>query len=277
MGESRLRIGVVAPASRIEPTISQEVKALARERYGARAPELLVHPQCHESCGHFAGDDRTRADAFVAFANDPEIDAIWFARGGYGSCRFADAVMPQLGEAAAAKTYLGYSDIGSLLAALYACGIGRPVHGPMLGDVSREGGAEAVARSLAYLVDEDLSGLEPHVRGDKPVVAFNITILSQLLGTPLQPDLTDHVIMLEDVSEYLYRIDRALFHITSNPAVRKSAGLRLGRCSDVPENDPDFGQDEEQIVRYWCERSGIPYLGRADIGHDSDNKIVPFG
>ena len=115
------------------------------------------------------------------------------------------------------------------------------------------------------------------MQGDKPVVAFNITILSQLLGTPLQPDLTGHVIMLEDVSEYLYRIDRALFHITSNPAVRKAAGIRLGRCSDIPDNDPDFGQDEEQIVRYWCDRSGIAYLGRADIGHDAENKIVPFG
>ena len=55
------------------------------------------------------------------------------------------------------------------------------------------------------------------------------------------------------------------------------AGIRLGRCSDVPENDPDFGRTEEEIARYWCERSGIPYLGRADIGHDVDNKVVPFG
>ena len=107
--------------------------------------------------------------------------------------------------------------------------------------------------------------------------AFNLTVLSQLLGTPLQPDLTGHVLMLEEVWEYMYRIDRSLFHVTSNPAIRQVAGLRLGRCTEVPDNDPDFGQTEEEVVRYWCDRSGIPFLGRADIGHDVDNKVVPFG
>ena len=47
--------------------------------------------------------------------------------------------------------------------------------------------------------------------------------------------------------------------------------------TDVTPNDPDFGQTPEEIVRFWCERSGIPYLGPADIGHDGDNKVVPFG
>jgi muramoyltetrapeptide carboxypeptidase len=75
----------------------------------------------------------------------------------------------------------------------------------------------------------------------------------------------------------MYRIDRSLFHITSNPGIRKAAGIWLGRCSAIPPNDPDFGQTEEEVARHWCERSGIPYLGRADIGHDVDNKVVPFG
>jgi muramoyltetrapeptide carboxypeptidase len=100
---------------------------------------------------------------------------------------------------------------------------------------------------------------------------------SQLLGTRLQPDLTDHVLMIEDVSEYMYRTDRSMFHITSNPGVRRVRGIRLGRCTDVPQNERDFGESEEEVVRHWCERSGIPYLGRADIGHDAANKVVPFG
>ena len=98
-----------------------------------------------------------------------------------------------------------------------------------------------------------------------------------MLGTPLEPDLAGHVLMLEEVSEYSYRTDRAMFHITSNPSVRRVAGIRLGRCSLVPENDPDFGESEEQIVRHWCERAGIAWLGAADIGHDSRNRVVPFG
>ena len=104
-----------------------------------------------------------------------------------------------------------------------------------------------------------------------------MTVLSQLLGTPLQPDLAGHVLMLEEVEEAMYRIDRSLFHITSNTDIRRVSGLMLGRCSAITPNDPEFGMNEEEIARYWCRRSGIPWLGRADIGHDANNKIVPFG
>jgi muramoyltetrapeptide carboxypeptidase len=83
--------------------------------------------------------------------------------------------------------------------------------------------------------------------------------------------------MLEEVSEHLYRIDRALCQVTANPGIRKAAGLRLGRVSAIPPNDPDFAQSPEEIIRHWCTTSGIPFLGPADIGHDIDNKVVPFG
>ena len=69
----------------------------------------------------------------------------------------------------------------------------------------------------------------------------------------------------------------SLFHVTSHPGIRAVAGLQLGRCSDVPDNDPDFVLNEEEVARHWCAKAGIAWLGRADIGHDADNKVVPFG
>ena len=138
-------------------------------------------------------------------------------------------------------------------------------------------GEAAVARALAYLVERAPDALEAGLAPEVRTVAFNINILSHLLGTPLEPDLAGHVLLLEEVSEYVYQIDRSLFHITSSPAIRRAAGIRLGRCGAIPPNDPDFGQDEEQVTRHWCQKSGIPYLGRADIGHDNNNKVVPFG
>jgi muramoyltetrapeptide carboxypeptidase len=102
-------------------------------------------------------------------------------------------------------------------------------------------------------------------------------VLGTIVGTPLMPDLSGHVLLLEEVAEYAYRTDRALFHLTAQPAIRRIAGLRLGRVSEVPPNDPDFGLDAEAIARFWCDRAGIEWLGRADIGHDADNRIVPFG
>ena len=99
--------------------------------------------------------------------------------------------------------------------------------------------------------------------------------LAMLCGTELMPDLTGHVVMVEEVSEHLYAIDRLFFHVTQQ--LRDIAGIRLGRMSDIPENDRPFGAGVEEIARYWCERAGIAYLGTADIGHDPANRIVPFG
>ncbi len=272
-----MKIGVVAPGSRIEPAVAERVAALAARLYPDRAPELRFHPQCFLSAGHFAGDDAARAAAFLEVANDESLDALWFARGGYGSCRLAERVLAGLTDGARRKLYLGYSDAGALLAPLYQAGFRRLAHGPMPADINRPGGDAAVARALAFLVDRAADALEPSVSPATPTAAFNITVLSHLVGTALQPDLAGHVLMLEEVAEAMYRIDRALFQITGNAALRRVAGIRLGRCSAIPANEPAFGQSEEQVARHWCERSGIPYLGRADIGHDIDNKIVPFG
>jgi len=271
----KVKIGVVAPSSRLDPAMTERVVKLAAKRQPAL--ELHIHPQCYLSAGHFAGSDAERAAAFLEVANDSSFDILWFGRGGYGSCRIAPLVLPKLGEAARRKTYLGYSDAGALLAGLYANGFPRLVHGPMPADINREGGEAAVARALDFLAGRHAETLEPSLGSDATAVAFNMMTFSQLIGTQLQPDLTGHVLMLEEVSEHMYRIDRSLFHITSTPAIRRVAGIRLGRCSAIPPNDPEFVLDEVEVVEHWCRVSGIPYLGRADIGHDPDNKIVPFG
>ena len=220
---------------------------------------------------------RRASQAFLDIANDESYDAVWFARGGYGSCRVAEAAVSRLTESSRRKAYLGYSDAGMLLAALYRAGFEAVAHGPVAQDILRDAGDAAVGRALAWMVDRAPEALEPTVGGAKKTAAFNMTVLSQLLGTPLQPDLDGHVLMLEEVGEAMYRIDRSLFHITSNAEIRRVSGVMLGRCSDITPNNPDFGMNEEEIARYWCRRAGIPWLGRADIGHDADNKIVPFG
>lgn len=267
------RIIVVAPANTVRRDTEAKVKAIAAARWGTRA-DIVFHPQCFLSEGHFAGPDAVRSAAFLEAANDPAFDAVWFGRGGYGSARLDDSVYRKLGPAARRKIYLGYSDLGFVLARLDRLKIGAPAHGPHPSDIHRDGGAAAVERALAFLIDRDLSGVEPHARTG--ALALNLTVLSHLLGTRAEPDFTGRVLMIEDVAEHHYRIDRALFHVTSSRAVRRAAGLMLGRISEIPANDPPFQQTEEEIIRYWCARSGLAYLGRADIGHDADNKIAPF-
>lgn len=274
MRDGKVKIAVVAPASRLEPETAERVQEIARTAYPGVA--LVFHPQCFLASGHFAGDDETRMNAFVEVANDEAFSAVWFARGGYGSGRIAEAVLERLHAAARRKLYLGYSDGAYLLAGLYRHGY-HAAHGPIPHDVRRARGEDAVKSALSFLADRDAAALEPTIDGKRPTAAFNMTILSHLIGTRLMPDLSNHVLMLEEVSEHLYATDRSLVHIVSDETLRRVAGIRLGRCSDIPSNDPEFGQTPEQIMQHWCKVAGIPYLGRADIGHDAENKIVPFG
>lgn len=269
-----MRIAVVAPACPIDAETAARVEALAVVDFPG--VELVFHPQCFLTHGHFAGDDQVREDAFVEIANDPAFDAVWFARGGHGSCRMAERALDRLESAAGDKVYLGYSDMGMLLGGLYARGIGRAAHGPHPADIRREGGKAAVARALGWLTGRDGGAVDPAAHGPAPCAAFNLTVLSHLLGTSLEADLFGHVLFIEDVDEHHYRIDRAMFHVTSTPSIRRIAGIRMGRFA-VPANDRPFGMDAEAIVRHWCGVSGIAYLGAADIGHDAANKIVPFG
>ena len=270
-----MRIAVVAPSARFSEDAAARVSDIAARLHPT--VELYFHPQCFLTHNHFAGTDAARAAALIEVASDPGFGAIWFARGGYGACRVAEAALAELGPAARRKAWLGYSDAGYLLAGLYKAGFGDLAHGPMPADVLREGGEAAVARALGWLAGRDADAVEPHLALGDAHAAFNLTVFSQLLGTALEPDLGGHVLLLEDVSEQMYRVDRSFFHVTGQPSVRRVAGIRLGRVSDVPPNDPDFGEDEIRIAKHWCHHAGIAFLGRADIGHDSANKVVPFG
>ena len=265
-----MRIAVVAPSCTLKLEAADAVQAIVRERGDC---ELAIHPQCFLSEGHFAGPDSERLAALREVMADASLDAVWFARGGYGSNRIAEAAVADLPAPARAKTYMGYSDAGFLLAGMHKAGL-DVTWGPMPQDVLRDGGEAAVQRALDWLVRRDPSALEPAL--ERPAMAFNLTVLSNLLGTPLEPDLTGIDLLIEDLSEQLYRIDRSMFHVAASENVRRVARLRLGRVHDILANDPEFAVDEAAIVEDWCARSGIRFGGAADIGHDARNKVVPF-
>lgn len=265
-----MKIAVVAPSCTLSREAADRLETIVRERGDC---EVTIHPQCFLSDGHFAGTDEQRLSALREAMADASVDAVWFARGGYGSNRIAEAAVKDLPDAARSKLYFGYSDAGFLHAGFHKAGL-DVTWGPMPQDLRREGGEAAVGRALDWMARRDPAVLEPGLQ--QPAMAFNLTVLAALLGTVLEPDFSGVDLLIEDVSEHHYRIDRTMFHVTANPNVRKVARLRLGRVGDIPENDPDFGRDELAIVEEWCARSGIPFGGRADIGHDVLNRVVPF-
>ena len=267
-----MKIAVVAPSCTLKPEAAEAVTAIAAVRGDV---ELVIHPQCFLSDGHFAGPDAARLGALREVMADDSFEAVWFARGGYGSNRIAEAAAADLPPQARGKTYLGYSDSGFLLAAFDKAGL-EVAHGPMVQDVARSGGEAAIHRALNWLVKRDEAALEPGLKVGQRALAFNLTVLSNLLGTPIEPDFTGAELLIEDVAEHEYRIDRTMFHVSGSPGVRRASSLRMGRMSEIPDNDPVFGSDADSIVRDWCERAGIAFGGRAEIGHDADNRVVPF-
>src|SRR5437764_14790812 len=117
-----MRIAVVAPSCRLKEDAGEAVRAIVAERSDCT---LAIHPQCFLSDGHFAGPDEARLAALREVMADPSFDAVWFARGGYGSNRIAEAALAGLPDAARGKTYMGYSDAGFLLGGGYKAGLDR--------------------------------------------------------------------------------------------------------------------------------------------------------
>ncbi len=295
MSVAKKRIGIVAPSVYIFPRHYERTNAMVAAHFPdvelvwhpqvfARSPdemsgntgfvwsdtETVPDPAMH---GHFAGSDEQRTAAFVEMANREDIDAIWFARGGYGAGRIAPDVLPRLGPAARNKTYMGYSDASYMLALLYRAGFPHLCHGPMVVD----GSEEARMRALAWLARKDPRSLEPGLKVGERYVAFNLISAAMMVGTPLWPDVTGHVLMVEEVGEYLYAVDRCFFALTSALWRNAPSEIRLGQVTDTRENDRPFGKDEVGIAQDWCQRTNIRYGGRCEIGHYAGNKIVPFG
>lgn len=266
-----MKIALVIPSrGNFQKTVPDVIKGLA-----PAGVDVMFHDQCFLTHGHFAGTDKQRLDAFVEVSNDPGVDAVWFARGGYGACRIALDALPLLNNHARDKMYLGYSDAGFILSGLYKNGIGHPVHSPMAADTFFYDSHAPAQRVFSFLADGK-SGIEPGCNS-QPSVAFNLKILTSMLDTELVPSFKDHVVVLEDTDEHLYSIDRCLFNVMNSRAMRGAAGVRMGRFSRIPENDIPFGETVEEMFMRWSKKTGIPYLGPADIGHDAENKIVPFG
>jgi muramoyltetrapeptide carboxypeptidase len=275
-----IRVGIVAPGRRLNEASAQAIGDAVRA--SGLPLELVIHPQAHLEYGHFAGPDRARLEAFLSFANDPAIDAIWFARGGYGAARLLSGLTGKLTPVALNKVYLGYSDMGFLLAGLTRLGCKFCAHGPLVADIDRENGHSTALRALEFLARVDRAGLADGLALDRPNLAFNLTIVRSLLGTDWLPkalgDQGGAVLWLEDVAEYAYATDRSMFQLASSQWFRSGiSGVRIGRFSHIPENDVPFPLTSPQSVAEWCETAGISVLGSADIGHDADNKIVPFG
>ena len=238
---------------------------------------LICRPQRvnQRRWGYLAGNDASRQNDL-----NPESPAALLAcaRGGWGAARLLEH--PQTWQPG---WLLGFSDVTALLWARLAAGFDGCVHGPLLTTLASEP-AWSQARLHDLLFGKQIPDLQgqPWIGGvaSGPLVVANLTVASHLLGSSHTPDLNGAILILEDVEEAPYRIDRMLTHWRLAGLLQGLAGLGFGSFEgcDAPEEIPEDQTFQlEQVLKERSADLGIPVVGKLPIGHCCGNAALPLG
>jgi muramoyltetrapeptide carboxypeptidase len=259
-------VEVVAPSSPFDRTRFE--RGLASLRQLGLVPR---HGQdLFDKWGHLAGDDkRRRGELQAAFASDAR--AVILARGGYGLLRFA-TTLPKPPE----KLLVGYSD-ATVLHELFARARVPSIHGPMLTQLGEDPAALERLRVLLFGGQPQALQWTPqfatHGLADGPLRGGNLASLASLCGTPLQPQFAGCIVLLEDLNEPAYRLDRLLTQLLLSGALDRAAGFVIGDLTG-PNEDP-AGRIEAVTERLLPVR--VPLVFGAPFGHAGRNQPVAFG
>jgi muramoyltetrapeptide carboxypeptidase len=264
-------VTVVAPASPFDrASFEAGVEVIARRYQVHYDPGVLARHR------YLAGSDGRRLEELRRALADPGSRAVFCARGGYGMMR----LLPGLeGTALAAKPVIGFSDITALHQLLQRRGL-VSVHGPVLTQLSRLE-ADAHARLFALLESDapaaDLTAAQTYVDGiaEGPLLGGNLAVLTRLLGTPYLAPLEGAVLLLEDVGERPYRLDRMWTHLALAGVFRQVRGIVLGEFIGCEEKDADYSSAD--LMRELAAATGLPCAAGFPIGHGAHNRAVPLG
>jgi len=270
-------VAVVAPAGPFDKAVLDTGIAVISGRYQVRYDE---HIQSRRR--YLAGDDNRRFTELTAALVDPEIKAVFCARGGYGAMR----LLPRLASWASelerpfpTKPLIGFSDITALHQWLQSNGIAS-IHAPVLTQLGRVP-AESPRRLFSLLEStvpaELLVGSETYIGGtvEGPLLGGNLSVFTRLLGTPFMPPLDGGILLLEDLSEQPYRLDRMWTHLELAGVFRKIRGIVLGQFISCEPRDG--GYTATQVLRDLAAATGVPCAAGFPIGHADVNEPVPLG
>ncbi|MEV4534759.1 LD-carboxypeptidase [Asanoa sp. NPDC049518] len=271
---------LVSPSGPTRPERMERGLALL-ESWGLRA---VLGPHAYARTGYLAGDDAARAaDVNQAFA-DPSIRGVLCTRGGYGAQRMVDA-LDMAAVRRDPKVVAGFSDITALQFALWRGARLASVHGPGVAwndERTPAGSAESLRSALmstdpvtiASVPTEDTAGVRVPGLAAGPLLGGNLCLITASVGTPDMPDLTGAILLVEEVQEPLYKIDRMLTHLRRAGALDGLAGVALGQFTDCSD---DWGTGLAPLLLDRLGDLGVPVLGGLPIGHGPGQLSVPVG
>jgi muramoyltetrapeptide carboxypeptidase len=271
------RVALVAPAGPLRDETDLE-HALANAR--AMGWEPVVGSFVLERDGYLAGSDEHRLADLNRFAADPNIDGIWCIRGGYGAMRLLAAIDYDAWRRHP-KTLIGYSDITALHSAIGA-GTGLVTfHGPTargrLTEFSEASFRAAVADGTEPCghAPEAMTLHEGRARGH--LAGGNLALVAALCGTPYAVPLDGAILVLEDVNESVYRIDRMLTQLRLSGDLERVSGLALGAFTDIPDEPSNEQRPLLALLREVAGQCNVPCVANIPVGHIADQWTVPLG
>ena len=257
------------------------------EAIDALGYRTVIADSCREEYGYLSGTDASRARGLNQMFRDDRVDAVVCMRGGYGVARMPDLVDFDVMRANP-KLVLGYSDITALHTAIHQKVGMVTIHGPMpcsawmeFDDFTRESMLRALTSTepLGRVVNPE--GMEPQCivpgKCTGQLVGGNLTLIASACGTPFALDATDKVLLLEDVGEYIYRLDSMLTQLRQAGMFEQCAGVVLGGFTNCTEEYERYALHLDDIIRDIIVPAGKPVLANLSIGHTDTKITVPLG
>ena len=274
-------ISLICPAGPIDAGRLRK----ATDNLNALGFKAKVGAHALERYGYTAGTVEQRLKDFHAAFADDEVKAVWAVRGGYG----ATALLPNLDYdliRSKPKLLIGYSDLTAPLNAIYQrtglIGIHGPVASSTFAELARESFDDvAVSATIpcSYTCEARTRAPSPKISGRATgkLAGGNLTLLAAMCGTPFQLDVKDKLLLLEDVGEAPYRIDRMLVQLDQACDLSSAAGIALGEFVDCEAAPGDNSLTLAETLANRLSGLGIPVAGQFPFGHGDRNVSLPIG
>jgi muramoyltetrapeptide carboxypeptidase len=271
-------VGIIPPAKSIDlHYVDQAVMIL--ESWGL---QVRLSENIGEKYYQFAGNDSTRTKSFQDFLDSEEMKCILCARGGYGTTRIIDSLNFEK-FLSFPKWIVGFSDITALL--LHLLGLGyQGIHGPMPFNFSEPDAEESIERLRRLLFEGHIDPI--HIEGNTynsdgivsgKLIGGNLSMLVNTLGTGDDFSTDRHILFIEEVDEYLYRIDRMFVQLKRSGKLENLSALMIGHFTQVKDNDEPFGSGVEEIILDQVDGYNYPVCFGAPFGHCMPNFPIILG